>query len=361
MRTSVLIVDAAAARAAFARVSRIDEYHRNSGALRFVGDKLAQLPEGPITQACSSTTAGRNPATNVGQIFQPNRATGALRGLDKLLRNYVVFVLLKSPLLTGEYLKTTFRSLRAFALKASSTARVIGANLFNGLSRMPLAVAIRRNIRDAEIDPECLKGVNQLWIVDVANTGKVELTPHVHQIDLTLAKREHIPLMLARHRLDFDTSFKGPDRNNVVRFEADYPVIVWLRRVFAERDLSLLPIGFLGRIGVGNFGNAAHCRLRTQIETFSRLGVGEFVQVKLPSRVRLKAFCREEITSLVATLKRGAKQVCLLTRWLKLDVGDEFHVANIAFKYRNAKPNHLTKGRGFLCQLKQAVSAARFL
>lgn len=330
MRLPVGIVDCSAARASLARVARIDKQNWNASTSRLVGDELAKLGEGPIAQACALSTAGRNPATNVGQFFQPYRPAGAFRGLNERLRDAVVFVLLEPLLLLREYAEAALGCLRAASLKASAAAVEIGAHLLNALTRVTPSVAVRRDVRYSEINTESFQGVDHLGVIDIADAGKVELALDQHQIDLALAEGEHVALMLAHYDVDLDTSLKRPDGYNVVSLEADYPVIVGLRRVLAELDLHrIASVGLVRGVGVGNLGNAADCNLGRDLELRAGFRIADLVQIKLARLASLEADHREMVAGLIATLKRASEQAELLLRGLDLYVGDELHFSNI--------------------------------
>lgn len=325
----VLSVDRSAIRATFTRVLRIDENYRDASALRLVGDELAKLGKGPITQACSLSTAGLYPVADIGQFLKTNGATGALRGFNKLLRNAVVSVFLEPRLFAREFSEAALSRLRSSFLKTRTAAVKIGAYLFDGLASVALAVAVGRNVGNTEVDAQGFQRVDQLRIVNVADTGEIEAAPDKQQINLALTEGEHVALMLAHRGLDLDSAVQRPDRNDVVGLEADNPVIVRLRRVLAELYKPVAAVGLLCRVSVGNLGNAADGRLSAKRESLSRLGVPNLVQVKLPRHASLKAFPRQEIARLVAAFERISKLLGLLSRRKQLDIGDQFHYSSI--------------------------------
>lgn len=323
---SVLTVDGSAARAAFARVSRVDEDHRNASALRFVLNKAAKLAECPIAQACSLFAAGRDPTTNAREFLKANRSAGALRKLNKLLRNAVVYCGLKSPLSPRKLFETTLCRLGAESLKTSSAKRHSSAYLFDGLTGMAGAVAIGRDICNTKIDTDSFERADQLRVIDVANAGEKELAAHEHQVDLALTMREKETLMLTHHGLDFDATVERPDRDDVVCLEGHDAVVVRLGRVLAERDLLwLVAVGLMRRVGVSHLGDAANGDLSSNAEHSPRLGVGQLVKVELTRLARLEAFCRQEIACLIAALKGIPELLGLLVCRQELDVGDQFH------------------------------------
>ena len=346
---SVPIIDASAARACFARVARIDEQHRHSCTPRFIGDELAELAERPVVQPSSLSTSGLNPFADAGQVFQPNRAPGALRGIDEGLRNHVVDVGLEPPLLSRELAEPSFCGLCAAALKTSTAAREMCPDLLDGLASVMSAVAVGGDVDDAEIDAENVSGIYKIGIVDIADTGDVPLATHEHQIDLALAEGEQLALVLTRDVGNLLPSGYRPNRDRLVIDEAKDAVVIGLSREAPEGALRF-PVEL---IGVRHLGDAAHGNLGRQVEHPARVAVRQLVQVELPEFLRLPRFGGEEVARLIATLKRLAEQFLLLWRGFQLDVGDQLHV----IKYGNVRVLCQPQQRPhFLCQLKQTVS-----
>jgi hypothetical protein len=330
LRLSVGIVDRSTARATFARVFWIDKQHRDAGSLRLVGDELAKLGERPIAQACSLSAAGRNPAANMGQFFQPDRASGAFCGINERLRNAVVFVALEPRLLLGQLAQTALGRLRAARLKTFAAIGKLDANGFDALAGIAMSVAVRRDVGNAEIDTKRFERIDQFRIVDVADASDKPLTLDQHQIDLAATMFHQQALMFPHHGLDLDATVECPDRNDVIRLEADNPIIVWLSGVLAKLDqLRLVTVGFVRRVRVGDFGDAANGHLRRDLELSPRIGIGQLMQVELSNNARFKAALRQEVAGLVATLERASEQAGLLFRRLELDVGHEFHSSSI--------------------------------
>lgn len=359
MSGSVLIVDRSAARAAFARVSGIDKNHRHASTSRFVCDELTKLAKRPVAQACSPTATGRNPATNVLEVFKTNRPAGAFCGFDKLFRNAVVDVFLEAGLLAREFTETALGRLGAALLKTRSTAEEIGADFLDGFARVALAIAVGRDIRDAEIDTKSLKRVDQFWVINVADAGEIEVAAHVHQIDFALTEGKQVALVLPHHSLDLDAAFEGPDGNDVVGLKADYPVVVGLSGVLAERDLRRFSaVGLVRRVGIGNLGNAADSGLGSKSELGACHVVSDLVQVELARFSDRKTNLREAIAGLVATLKRVQKELLLLLGRFQLDVCDQLHSSNIEHPDQISIPS-FKKGRAFLRWLNPAVSCAQ--
>lgn len=348
MIRSVLFVDCAAGRAPLARVARIDEQHRDTGSLGFVGDERLKLSEGPVSEPSAMLAAGLGPSANVLQVFQPDAASGALRLNHESLRNAVVFVFLESLLFAREFTKSAFGSLATAALKSLAT---IGEPLAGGLdsrAAMRFAVAVRGEIDDTKINAEHLCCHDRIGLVDIADTRKIECAAHEHQIDFALAKSEKFALALAHHGLDLGTSAKRPDRDDIVRLEADDAVIIGLRGVLAECALNL-PVQL---VGVGYLRDTTDSDLRGEAEALPDIGVTELVQVESSENTSLKTLCRQVVAGGVASLKRVLELLKLLGCRAKFDVSNEFHFAYIEKLRSKSSPS----GRHFLRHLKEAVS-----
>jgi hypothetical protein len=211
------IVDAPAAQAVFAGVTGIGIAHRPASQSRRIGINV--VVERPVVQPCALSVTVLKPVADVGQIFQPNRACSAVRGLIGDPRNYVVVEGLNPPLSSRKLAQPSLGSLGAAALKTRGPMRMIGA------------------------------------------------------------------------------------------------VIIGPHRDAAEAALRL-PVGF---VGIGHLGNAAHDHLSREAKHVARVAVGQLAQIEPPEFLHLTCLGREKVAGLIATLKRIAEHLLLLSRRLQLD------------------------------------------
>ena len=69
---TISLVDMATGRTGPAGIARIDKADRDTGKLRFVGDKRLQLPKGPGRQYRTLRLASPDPRADVLQDFKSN-------------------------------------------------------------------------------------------------------------------------------------------------------------------------------------------------------------------------------------------------------------------------------------------------
>ena len=345
---SVLFVDCAAGRATLARVSRIDEQHRNTGSLGLVGDKCLKLSEGPVAKSRAVGTTGLDPSADVLEIFKPNAAPGALRFHDDCLRNAVIGVGLKSPLFAGKLAKTALRCFASAALKPFASIGQALPRGFDARAAVHVTVAVRGEVYDAKIDAENLSRQDRIGLVNVTHARKVKRPAHKHQIDFALAKSEKVSLTPAHHRLDFQPPRQRPDTHHIARLKADDTVVIGLSGVLAKAALRLL----VQLVCIGRLGNAAHCDLCSKSEALANVRVAKLVQIEGAQNASLKALRRQVIASRVAALQRLFQRLKLLRRRLQFNVGNELHNCI----YRKIQEEVKASQRPFLCYLKEAVS-----
>ena len=326
---SVTSVDIATTRASFARVSRIDGQYLDPGKLSLVFNEDAELAKRPVAQSSALRTTGLNPAADVSQFFKTNSATGALRLLHDCLRNAVIFVALEPLLFLGKRSQPAPGCLGSASLKTSAAAGKLATDGLYGVAGVVRAVAVRRDIDDAKIDTENLRRFDQFRIVNVADAREIEAALDVHQVNFALAVRKQLPLVLAHNRLDLDASGQGPDRNNVIGFEAEDTAVVGLRRPLTEYASTLAAIGLVGRKRICDFSDAPNNDLRSKFKHYARLSIGQFVQIELARIACFKTACGQKITRLVAAFEGVSKQLGLFIRRQKFDVSNQFHSSNM--------------------------------
>lgn len=319
------LVDCSAARAAYACVARIDIDDGNAEPLRLIGDEASELAEGPVVQAGSLTAAGRDPATDVLEVFKRNPASGAFCGRNERLRDAVVSVAVKSPLLEGNSAEPALSGLGSAALKLGAAAGQFQSQAIDFSATVRAAVAVRGDVGNSEVNSEPVARPEAFDLGNVAGTGQHPLAAHEAQIDLALSEGEQVTLPMPGDKAYLHASGYGPDRNLVVLAEADNAIVVGLRSEPAKDWRSRA--AYLE--GIGYLGNAADRGLCCQIESAADIAVDEFVQVELAENIRLKTNRSQPSTGRVAAFKRSFKGVGLLARRQEFDCGNELHPSNI--------------------------------
>ena len=322
---SVPLIDRPAARAALARVSRIDVSNRHASAQRLIGDEGAKLPERPIMQAVAIFAAGRNPRANMRQFFQRNTAQGAFSIDHNSLRYHVVGMFLKPLLLARHFLETAFCRLGTVALKPLAAFCKLPSRSLDFITSIELAVAIGGKRYNSKIDPKPIARFEAFSFRDVARAGEKPFSAHKAQVDLTLTEGEQITLLVTGNELEFYPAFNRPDRNRIVSLEAKDTVIIGLCSK-GSKDRSNITIDLEC---VGNLGNASHGGLRGQSEVSAYLGIGQLMEVKLSQNASIEALCGKRGASVVTAFERRFENSGMLARRQEFDGGDKLHSSNI--------------------------------
>jgi len=352
---SVGLIDHTANRACSARVARIDGGYRNARQFRLVSKELAKLGKGPTVQTVALGFSGLNPFAYVRQVFDGNRKVGAFCSRNNLLRDAVVDVFAEAGLLPGKFLETALCRLRSFSLQARFTLGELGSNTLNIGSRIGIPVTVESDVNDAEVNAKNSFDPDFFRVRHVTNASEIPLALDEHQIDFAFAVGEQRPLALAAHEGNLDAAFKRPDRNGVAAHKAEYPVIVRLGRMLAEMALTL-PVEL---IGVSRLRDTTDRNLSGKAECLPALRIGDLVESELLEFDGFPCLVRKPVTSLIATLKRLAKSLFLLSRWQQLDVCNQLHASYIEAHVLHFKRKQQKKGREFLPGLKAEVSFAQ--
>lgn len=331
MSFAIGLIDHTAARASSARVARIYCRQWDDGQLGFVSQKLAKLRKTPTMQSVALTLSGPNPRADMRQFFYRDRKAVAFSRRNNLLTDTMIFVMSETGLLTREMLKATFCSFGAALLKTSTPLGVLRADPLNSIPRIGFSQAVEGKVDDTKIDTKDALDVYFLRVGDVTDTREVPLPPHKHEIGLSFAIRKELALTLAADKWNSLTPIERPDRNYIIGLETEDAVVEWLSRMFSEFNLRMrMAIRLVYGVGAGHFGYAADRYLGRNVELGSRFGIADLLQVILACFASLEATLGKPVAGRIAALKRLTQMLCLLLRWLKLNVSNELH----RFKYR---------------------------
>ncbi len=168
---AVALVDTATFGALPRCVARINADQRDTSEPRLISTELAKLPEAPVAKPCSLVaTSGRDPFADAFQIFKDQSAPGALSFTDKHLRNDVVLCGLISPLFAGKFLQSALRGARAALLQAATALLDALSALLNLRARVCNAIAVGRQLHDAEINAEPVFGFELIGLGHIASS-----------------------------------------------------------------------------------------------------------------------------------------------------------------------------------------------
>src|SRR5262249_30581440 len=147
-------------RTSSARVTRVYRLHFHSGERRLVFYIPSQLRKCPLTHAIPLLLPVPCPVSDAFKVFDGYPSTGVCSLRNDLLCNRMVGIRFKASLPTRERFQFTFGVQRPFAasfllcrfsLKRSLHLYIMPACSLDIISLMHLAVAVNREIDDAEI------------------------------------------------------------------------------------------------------------------------------------------------------------------------------------------------------------------
>ena len=214
-------------RASAARVAGVNQHHRHTSPLGFVGDKRPQLKERPTMQGGPLSTMNRYPVAYPVQIFQSESASGVFRLCHQLLADTVVRVLRKAMFFTGEFFQMAFGRPRAFGLQLGPQAAVTKTYIVDVAGRVNSSIRIDGDIGNAQIHAERPFHVNRFGFFHIAGSRQEEHIVEQAQIRLTVPGRQQFPLALAADQRNMQPTVHRPDRDfRIFQAPRQDPVVI---------------------------------------------------------------------------------------------------------------------------------------
>jgi hypothetical protein len=293
----VLFRGVAALKALARSIARINDYHGNTLALRFISDKRPQLSESPGMENAAHTSPNRGPQANVRQIFQRNSPLRVFSERDDLLTNSMIRVATESCFLAGKLLQPTLTRLRAFLLQTLSQPFVTMPDTLDVSTRIAPSIRVRQDIFDAEIAAQKILDLSGVRVVNIARAGQVKGLSVQNQVRFALLKAEQLFLLFSVNKGDLQPSAGCPDRYQVL---ADIPIqqpqVIGNRSVQPKDSLGF----FIQGIRLRHLGNATDNALRVQLRELSTgASVGDFVKFELSKGFRFPRLFRKPIATAV--------------------------------------------------------------
>ena len=227
-----------------------DEHDGNTGKLRFVGDKCAELKTCPIRMS-RFLCLGNRGFRDAAQIFESNTSQSAFGQRDETLGNNVVGVGLEPGLTTLDQFHPTLGRWGAFFLKSSPVRGILEPELLDGIAtRVEIPVRIDGEIIYAKIDAEiaCVFDLGFLCSLDGDKQKRVPFPEeNLGGIGLVL---EPDCLLRGHRHIEKLSAVDGPDRSLALA-PGEKVVVQSDRTVWFE----LAILFFLGLITSMDLGN----------------------------------------------------------------------------------------------------------
>ena len=311
-----------------AGVSGIDKQCPHTGPLCFVADKRLQLAESPIAVSRSlPSPSNPRPLANAAQIFERNHPLRAFGFRNEPLADVVVGIFLKAPLATSELAQAAFGRPGADLLECLTAVRIPLAAALNMRAGKRLAVTVGCKIYDAQIDAKRTFSVDRFSGLNFASNKQIPLATDQGEICFSALCSEQFTLAFTAYERDGLPPIKRPDRNlGTFQVVGENAIVVGNRAMRLKRALCL-PIEF---IGIRDFADTAHRKLRSKVECLTHGLIGQFVEGKLPKGVAFPRHLADVIAGSIGRLKRSPERIGLFGRREQSDGGSQSHIMSIS-------------------------------
>lgn len=350
------------------RITRVYKDHRNTHALRLVGDKRPELEERPTMQRGALAATNRNPLANAFEVFESNRPLRVFRLRHKLLGDNVIHISGKARLFAGQLTQPTPRRLGAFALQLGAQAAVTLPDAIDLTGRMHFTVRVNGDIRHAQVNAQRALNVNRFRFLHFAGGRQEERAAERDQIGFALARFQKRALPLSTDERDVQATLYRPDRDSRLgKLPGKDTVIVGNAPCGPERALTLT----VELVGIGNLANHPHGDLSRKPELRPDSLIAQVMQVVLPEGLGFPRRITHKPTGGVGLFQRPLERVGLFGSREQFDLSYQLHANNYStntLKLQVGKSDLLAffdvsivprkEGSGFLHPLKGVVSAA---
>lgn len=314
-------------RTSLAGIGGVNSNNGYAAKFGFILDVGAELCKLPIMQISTLAATGLNIFTKVLEVFKGDRRTIALRRLDNALGYAMISVFLKLCLLPANLLQFAFSRIRSFLLKILSTVVKYLDILLNTFTTVVVPGRVGSEIHDAEVNTKDIRSIDNLRLINIADTGNIPFALNEHQFNFTLAEWQHLPLIVAELSSNLMSAGHSPDGYYVVATESKYTIIIRLRRMVAK----FMPTGFIGFISISDLGNTAYRNLSRKLELCSDIVISKLVKIILPEYLRRPASLRQIIAGSITGFKRCQQQLVLFCRRAEFYVHYQLHVSSIEY------------------------------
>jgi hypothetical protein len=354
LRNTVSFIDMAALRAGTRGIARVNQFDQHPRQFGFVFDKGAQLKECPRGMLPPLATPNRYPVPDTAQILERDTATGVFSLCDNPLRDAVIFVRGEALFLLGALSEKTLARLRSLGLKFSTEFGMAFPEPVYSSPGIGLTLGVSGDVDDAEVNAQELANVSRWWFLNLTGLEKIEHSIPQYKVSFADKVRQEFCLPFSNGKRDAETAVKRPDRNDAVcQFPREDTFIVADAAMPSKKARSC----FVHLIGIGHFSQHAHHYLGRQFKAAAQVVIEKMVEIVLPKGFGFPRLLTDMVCGIIYRLKSTEKRAVLGLIGKEFNLCNQLHACIITQSSRIEKKG----GSGFLCQLKQAVSATHEL
>jgi len=207
------------------------------------------------------------------------------------------------------------------ALQVSAAMRCFTPAFFDSGSRVDGSVAVGCDVNDAKIDTKHVRSLERLGLIDFADCRQVEDAANEKEIGFSFAAGKQFALTFPADEWDDLATFNRPDRDAVVRFEAEDTIIICKGSQWTKGPLRLV----INLVGVGDLCDAANDDLRCEARAGSDAVVDELMQGVLTENVLVPCGRTDLVAGGIGLFESALQNDVLIFRRIKFEVNNEPH------------------------------------
>lgn len=327
LRGTVSFIDVSASGAGATGIAGVNRDHRDTSTPSFVFNFLAQIIKRPTRKHSALGLTSRDPRADVRQFFERNPALSALSLRYDLFADHMVSVVGEALFLSRQFLESSVCAERAFDLQLSPQATVTETNIVHGAGAVDFAVAVNRDVDDAQINAEKTFHVDQGVLWHVASRVKKPFTLAVDQNRLALLVCQERQMVRARCKPNCQSTAKRPDTYvSLINSPPENTVIVGDPSVRLKNSFGEL----IFLVGIYDFADTAYRHLCREFVFCTNGVVRRFVQTNLRELLRFPCDIAGEITRDICAFQCLHQVSMLFAGRQKFHNGSQFHTHSIA-------------------------------
>ena len=350
MSTTIGLRNRATLRAGARAIAGVNEFDQYPCALGFILDKEPQLAECPRVLLPPLALPNRDSGPDTAQIFQSNTPASVFSLCNNTLGNYVIDMDSKASFLFGPLLEKARASLRPLCLKLTPEFSVAFSETIDLVPGVGLPVRVGSDINDTQVNAKEPRRVIGGRFLDLAHLVKVEITVAINKVGFATAVFKKLGLLTSGSKSNLQPAATRPDRY-LGSLPGEDALIVGNAPMPIKCPRGL-PVEL---VGIGNLGQHPNHYLSRESKSTSDVIVEKVVEVILAKSLCFPGMGADIVGSIVYTLQCLQQRLALLFSRYQFNLRYHFHKFVIAYTSSLDKKGGLG---GFLCQLKQAVSAA---
>ena len=357
MRFTIRLRDEATLRTGAGGISGVNQLHDYPCESSFILDKLPQLTERPRVLLSPLCFPNRDAVSDVGKVFKGDTSTAVFSLCNNILTNYVVYMSSKPLFFLGPLFEKSLCLFRAIGLKFRAKLGMAFSESVNLIPRVNFPIRVGNYVHNTQVYTQKAIRLIWCWLRGINHDCQIEGAITKNKVGLS-----HLPIK---------SSFlicPNPDRDYLATFESKYgnfiqplpredSLVINHRRVGFE----IMHYFSISLVALRNSCNRSYCHLGGKPVMLPKVAIDHVMKVILPKGKSLKSLTRCVVTSFVETLHSLKKRLVLL--WARGKFNHQSLLHNYIVEDYSLQVKYLTKGGmgGFLCQINQAVSTARFL